>query len=404
MMPIYKLRNVIQPYAWGSRTALAELLGQPVPSQAPQAELWMGAHPKAPSRIWHAGDWQNLDQMSRQYPDFFLGETVARRFANRFPFLFKVLAVEQPLSIQAHPNAQQARSGFERENRLGIALSAPHRNYKDDQHKPECVCALSAFSALCGFRSASDILAKLRLVWPEDFPEPLSLLMDFPEPAAIRAFFHRLMTQPESSVRALVAQVVAKAEAFSTSDPVFDWMVRLNDFYPGDVGVLSPAILNFITLQSGEALYLPSGQLHAYLSGVAVEVMANSDNVLRGGLTAKHVDVCELFEVLDFAPRPVNVLCPVVMEEGWRQYEVNAAEFALSRVVLKPGRPCHAAADRLGPQIILCTHGKAEILWTGADSPMTIAQGESVLITPALPDYCISGQADLYRAAVGRCG
>lgn len=404
MTPVYKLYNAIQPYAWGSRTALADLLGQPVPSVTPQAELWMGAHPKAPSKICFSGECRNMDQLTRQYPDFFLGETAAQRFANQFPFLFKVLAVDHPLSIQAHPDARQARRGFERENRLGIALTAPHRNYKDDQHKPECVCALTPFTALCGFRSATDMLTRLGAVWPEDFRVLLDGLMHTPETAAIRAFFNQLMTLPALSVRMLVAQTVAKAEALSTSDPVYEWMVRLNGAYPGDVGVLSPALLHLVALEPGQALYLPPCQLHAYLNGVAVEVMANSDNVLRGGLTPKHVDVPELLKVVDFAPRPVAMLYPVEKDDGWQYFASGADEFALSKAIVEPNRPCYGTPDRPGPQIILCTHGKAEVSWTGAEAPLPMAQGESVLITAALPCYQISGRAELYRAALGRCG
>lgn len=401
MTPIFKLRNAIQPYAWGSKTSLAELLGQSVPTAEPQAELWMGAHPKAPSKIWFCEEWQGLDTLIGQNPVFFLGEATAERFSNRFPFLFKVLAVEQPLSIQAHPDADQARRGFQHENEMGIELSAPQRNYRDDQAKPECVCALSAFTALCGFRPALDTFARLRPVWPLHFSDQLRVLIQGPERSALRTFFLELMTYPQARLHELVAAVVEKANMLSDQDPIYEWMVRLQRLYFGDIGVLSPGFLNLIILNKGEALFLPPGQLHAYLKGMAVEVMANSDNVLRGGLTPKHVDTKELMKVADFSARQVRVLSPINTHNGWRRFDLETEAFSLSVTSINPQESICCKQNLNGPQIILCTQGVAQIFWSGANIPMRLAQGESVLLTPSMPDYQISGEAILYKASIG---
>ena len=277
----FRMKNTVQAYAWGSRTAIPELLGKHSPSTKPQAELWIGAHPKAPSLLWHQGRWQALDQLISQYPEEFLGRSVASRFGPRLPFLLKVLAADQPLSIQAHPDTIQAKAGFRRENEAGIELTVDHRNYKDPQHKPECMCALAPFTGLCGFRSLSNMMSLMGSVWPINDNALLTTLTK----KGIKSFFKSVMTLPTKKRLGLISQTVLQAESMIDINPAFPWMVRLNRLFPGDIGVLAPLYLNIVELQPGEAIFLPAGQLHAYLNGVGIEIMANSDNVLRGGLT-----------------------------------------------------------------------------------------------------------------------
>jgi mannose-6-phosphate isomerase len=400
MNRILKLQNTIQPYAWGSHTAIAQLLGQTTPSEHPQAELWMGAHPKASSKVWFQGRWQALDDLLRQDPLPLLGAAVVKRFGPQLPFLFKVLAVEKPLSIQAHPSQPMAEAGYLRENQQGIALSAPHRNYRDEHHKPECICALTEFHALCGFRTPEEIRTLLDPVWPPPYKAHLNTLKSMPDGAGLRHFFSRLMTMDKAQLAPLVNEVVEEARKLSSQSPAFDWVVRLHGVYPEDIGVLSPLLLHLIRLKPGQALFLPAGRMHAYLRGVAIEVMANSDNVLRGGLTSKHVDVDELLRVLDFQSYPLEVLTPRSIGGQEQRYPSPADEFELSMIRIQDTRDYDSGRRSPAPEILLCVDGKAEIQWEGSSKGMDLARGESILVPAALAHYRMQGQAILYKAAV----
>ncbi|MBT8341867.1 MAG: mannose-6-phosphate isomerase, class I [Desulfatitalea sp.] len=399
MQAILKMQNPIQPYAWGSRTAIADLLGRPAPSDHPQAELWMGAHPKAPSDVFLQDGTHRLDALIRQDPTAFIGAPVRDRFGSRLPFLFKVLAVARPLSIQAHPSQAAAREGFARENAAGISLNAPDRNYRDDQHKPECVCALTPFDALCGFRSPKAMLELLAPVWPASQKDHLDRLHHREAGEAIQAFFGALMQMPPQPCRDLLAHIVNRVASRPAGDAAYRWLLRLSNAYPGDVGILAPLLLNFIRLSPGEALFLPAGRLHAYLDGVAIEVMANSDNVLRGGLTPKHMDAGELLRVLDFNPQRAAVLSAQPVSDTEKIYITQAEEFRLC--VLHPtfDRPHIAERTAIGPEILLCTNGHATLHWQGRQQ-IVIRKGESIYITPTLNRYEIHGSATLYKAGV----
>jgi mannose-6-phosphate isomerase len=400
MNRLLKMQNAVLPYAWGSRSAIAELLGQPVPSDHPQAELWMGAHPKAPSKVWYQGRWQGLAELVRQDPLPLLGEAVIDRFGPRLPFLFKVLAVDQPLSIQAHPDKRMAEQGFARENARGIPLSAPHRNYRDDQHKPECVCALTPFWALCGFRAPGEIRVLFDPLWPPEFREEWDAVGVFLERRDIRPLFEYLMTMAPQKRQALIARMIPAAQEMAGGQAAYNWMARLNDAYPGDVGVISPILLNLVRLQPGQALFLPSGCLHAYLSGMAIELMANSDNVLRGGLTPKHVDVEALLSVLDFQCGPLSVVEARPINAQEKLYPSEADEFELSVLDIPPNRPYDSGARTAAPEILLCIHGTAAFDWPDAGKGMQLNKGGSVLVPAAVAGYTIEGPARLYKAAV----
>ncbi|MBR9979741.1 MAG: mannose-6-phosphate isomerase, class I [Desulfatitalea sp.] len=400
------MENTIQPYAWGSRTAIAELLGRTVPADHPQAELWMGAHPKAPSRVWYQGRWQNLNDLLTEDPVSILGSGVMERFGAQLPFLFKVLAVDQPLSIQAHPDQSMAEQGFARENAQGIPLAAPHRNYRDAQHKPELVCALTPFWALCGFRTPAAIRDLIDPLWPDHRRRDLDELAAGQGDEGLRTFFVHLMTLAPESRRDLMVHIVPAAKRIADRDPVYDWMVRLYDAYPDDVGVLSPTFLHLVRLAPGQALFLPAGRLHAYLSGVAIELMANSDNVLRGGLTPKHVDVPELLRVLDFHPKPVETLHARSIGPHEQQYPSSADEFSLSVITLPTGNSRSVITNRpAAPEILLCTDGAATLQWPGqGDTPMPLPKGTSALIPATVSSYTITGPACVYRAGVNTQG
>ncbi|WNG57443.1 mannose-6-phosphate isomerase, class I [Archangium gephyra] len=395
------LDNVIQPYAWGSRTAIAELLGQPSPSAACQAELWMGAHPGAPSRVKRPAGGGSLLEVIRASPERELGEQVTRRFGAELPFLFKVLAAETPLSLQTHPSLAQAREGYARENALGVPVSASHRNYKDANHKPELICALTPFDALCGFRSADETLALFDSLGVAALEPLLSPLRASPDAKGVARMFEALMTLPRESRGPLVDGVVSACSAREGKGGRFvaelQWAPRLGELYPGDPGVIGALMLNLVRLRPGEAIYLSAGNLHAYLRGMGVEIMANSDNVLRGGCTPKHVDVPELLRVLDFRCGPIG-LVPAATTDGVESvYPTPTDEFRLSRFQLRPG--VSARPRRRGPEILLCTEGSARLSANG--ETLALPRGASVFVSAAEGAYTLEGEGVVYRATSG---
>jgi mannose-6-phosphate isomerase len=378
------LDNPVRPYAWGSRTVIAGLLGQPVPSPHPQAELWLGAHPADPSRIVRPdGERTSLLDALTADPGHLLGDARRSRWHDTLPFLLKVLAADEPLSLQAHPSLEQAAYGFERENAAGIAVDAPDRNYRDPHHKPELICALTEFHALVGFREPVETIALLRALDVPQLAAHVELLAGQPGPDGLRALFTTWITLPQSMLDELVPALQEAAIRLVAAGGDFQAEARtaldLSERYPGDAGVLAALLLNRTTLQPGEALYLPAGNLHAYLSGAGVEIMANSDNVLRGGLTPKHVDVPELLRVLDFtaAPPPVIDGHP---EAGWNSYDTPAAEFRLRRWKATEEDAKVAVPDG-GPRILLCTAGSAFV--RGGDRVVELAKGRALFLGAA---------------------
>ncbi len=397
---MYPLDNQVMNYAWGSKEAIAQLQGRE-PSEQPEAELWMGAHPKAPSTALVAGEWRPLDQLIAKEPEKLLGKRVVDRFS-RLPFLFKVLAAAEPLSLQAHPNLEQARAGFAREDAAGVPRTAPNRNYRDDNHKPELICALTPFEALCGFRSCDDLKELLgRLNCTELEPWLAPLYDGRPDSDALRACFSRLMQAPEQEQRELVSRgcdALAAAMEDELYAAAFTWALRLNEAYPADIGVITSLMLNHTVLAPGEALYLPAGNLHAYLCGTGLELMANSDNVLRGGLTPKHVDVPELLSVLVFEGGPVRKRLPTQVADGAWRYETPAAEFELWKHELGEGSFSIPASD--GPEILIAVEGKAS--YRTEDCLVELLPGESAWFPAHAGTYELSGPATLYRATVPR--
>ena len=390
------LENPIQGYAWGSRTAIAGLLGRPTPSSGPEAELWIGAHPKAPSRVVSPPGLGTLERVIEQDPVSVLGREVCDRFGNELPFLLKVLAAAEPLSIQAHPDHAQARRGWARENAEGIPVDAPHRNYRDPNHKPELVCALEPFVALKGFRPAEEVARNVEPVARPELAPELGRLARERTPAALRSLFARLMTL-DAEERTAVLRRAGDEAGRRERDAAWEWVGRLMARYPGDVSALSPLYLNLLTLAPGEALFLPAGELHAYLGGTALEIMANSDNVLRGGLTTKHLDVPELLSLLTFDGRAPEVLTAQAAGPGERVYRTPAREFELALLDVAAGRPFRPSAGR-GVEVLLALEGDMVLR---ADSEATpLGRGGSVLVPAAVPSYTIEGEGRLCRARV----
>lgn len=393
------LKNSVQEYAWGSRTAIAEILGEPCPAKTPQAELWLGAHPKAPSLVLRQDRWIRLPDWISDSPEEILGPSVAARFSDKLPFLLKILAAERPLSIQAHPDLAQAKAGFDRENSAGILPNAPVRNYRDDNHKPELLCALTPFWALKGFRNVESIVKRFEEIGIPDFFDETECLRRQGASPGLQRFFTNLLGMEKSRQQHLVSRVVARVEKMTDKDPAFEWITRLNHHYPGDIGSLSPLFLNLLHLQPGEAIFLESGTLHAYLSGTGIEVMANSDNVLRGGLTCKHIDVEELLRVLCFKEDPPTLapFCSVSSVEG--RYINPAEEFILSRIEVEKEHS-HRNNSMGSVEILLCIQGKAQIRSCSLTSSVDVTKGKSVIVPACVGNYCIEGQATFYKVSV----
>ncbi|MGK5113073.1 MULTISPECIES: mannose-6-phosphate isomerase, class I [unclassified Geodermatophilus] len=385
---MWQLTSAVRFYPWGSRTVIPELLGQPSPADRPHAELWMGAHPDEPSLLT---DGRSLDKAIAEEPERLLGSPVVERFGARLPFLLKVLAADAPLSLQAHPTMAQAAAGYAAEEAAGVPQDDPTRTFKDPWHKPELLVALTTFEALCGFRPVEEslhCLAKLQV--PELKPTIAALAR-----RGLRAAIPQLLALSGRRRTALVEAVAEAAAGFvAAHDPEFintyRWAATLAEAYPGDAGVVISLLCNHLKLAPGEAVFLPAGNLHAYLSGAGVEVMASSDNVLRGGLTGKHVDLAALIEVLDFSDGRVPVLHPVLGPGGLR-YPVPVEDFDLTRVALDSQS---GTLTTRGPQVLLCTEGRAVLV--AADGELVLEKGQSAFV-PAGEPVSARGPAVLYR-------
>jgi mannose-6-phosphate isomerase len=395
MHRIRRLRNPIRDYAWGSRTALAELLGRPHPTDRPEAELWMGAHPAAPSQVADGAGWVPLPEWIRRDPAAVLGHEVARRFGGELPFLMKVLAVARALSVQAHPDAERARAGFEREERAGIPRGDPRRLYRDPSPKPELICALTGFTALCGFRETGEMARSLEGLGVPELAETARALRAAPGREGLARALRSALEAPAG----LAAAVAAAAQRRAGDAPEYRLVAELGRQHPGDPGLMAPLWLQHIELAPGQALFLPPGELHAYLEGVGVEILANSDNVLRGGLTEKTVDVPELLAALTFRQAPVPRIEPRPGGPGEGIYPTPAREFELAVLAVAPAAP-HASRAAHPVEILLCTRGEARIEGAVAPGAERLARGEAVLVPAAAGAYTLRGDATVYRASV----
>ena len=387
------ITNTPRDYAWGSVGEISALLGHAA-SASTEAELWLGAHPGSPSRVV-GSDETLLDVVDKIDSDSDSDSDVGgdtRRVDGRLPFLLKVLAAGAPLSLQAHPTAEQAAAGFARENAAGIALDAPNRNYKDVYPKPELIYAVSErFDALCGFRQNAEVLEVIDRLAGLNGPDGRDTFAEWRELVAaaptLRPAFQWLITRGDG-VDDLLAALVTTARAHPIE---FDLVVELADAYPGDPGIAIALMLNRVTLSPGEALYLPAGNIHAYLRGLGIELMASSDNVLRGGLTPKHIDVPELLSVLDFGSVGVPYLTGVTVAPGITRFAPAGADFALTRIDAGGKVLISSAA------IALCTAGQFRI--DGMRAGITLERGGSVFITADEEELLFHGTGTVFLAS-----
>ncbi len=402
------ITNTPRPYEWGSRSMIPEMLGID-PSGEPAAELWLGAHPGSPSQIVtpsEAGGARDLAEWLAVDPTRAAGGSVKSR---PLPFLMKILAAAKPLSLQAHPNADQAIEGFTREERAGVAIDSARRNYRDDQPKSEIIIALEdGFQALCGFRPVNEVQVIVKRMLAVD-----------PAESSLREFDRRLddlsdtfswLSRRGAGVAELIARVSALARlpkmTINGAAPRVDQDVRdammvsealsvariLADEFPGDPGIVASLLLNHVTLRRGEALFLPAGNIHAYLRGLGVEVMTSSDNVLRGGMTTKHVDVDELLNVLDFTPGPPPYLRSDRVSSALEVFRPSIDEFAV--VHITGGSEFSLA----GPAIAFCVAGEMSI--SGHISSATLRRGEALYITSDEERLGFSGSGEVFMATV----
>ena len=384
-MVMQQLEGAIRKYDWGSTSSIPSLLGCAEDGK-PWAELWLGAHPSAPSVVGESRT--PLDELIAADPAAQLGTAVTDRFGS-LPFLFKVLAAAAPLSLQAHPSVPQAEAGYAREDAAGIPIDAPNRSFRDRFHKPELICALTDFHALCGFRdpvATLDVLATIDTAALDPIRDRLAVFSDVD---GLGPLLEYLLTLPATDAAALVAPVVA-ACGVPGSDRHADvraMAAALGERYPGDAGVVTALLLNLVHLKPGEALFLGAGSLHAYLGGTGVEIMANSDNVLRGGLTTKHIDIPTLLEVVDAQPIEPVVQRPALVR-GIASYDTPVPEFLLDRLDLD------GSATVSGPAILLCTDGAVDA------GSFSLERGAAAWLPAGDGIVELRGRGTVYRAGV----
>ncbi|MDU7152811.1 MAG: mannose-6-phosphate isomerase [Enterobacter sp.] len=384
-----KLINSVQNYAWGSKTALTDLYGIANPNNLPMAELWMGAHPKSSSKIEDAsGQARSLRDVIDADKAALLGDKVAQRFGE-LPFLFKVLCADQPLSIQVHPNKQASEIGFAKENAAGIPLDAAERNYKDPNHKPELVFALTPFLAMNAFREFSEIISLLQPVAGAN--NAIAHFLENPNAEALSQLFASLLNmQGEEKSHALA---VLKAALDSQQGEPWETIRLISEFYPDDSGLFSPLLLNVVKLNPGEAMFLFAETPHAYLQGVALEVMANSDNVLRAGLTPKYIDIPELVANVKFVAKPAaELLTQPVKNDAELDFPIPVEDFAFSLHDLSQTETTIAQESAA---ILFCVEGEATL--HKGEQRLVLKPGESAFVAANESPVSVSGTGRLAR-------
>lgn len=391
-MPFFIMKNKIQNYAWGSKDSISKLFGIANPQQQPQAEIWMGAHPNGCSEVEINGETYTLSELIAYDKARFLTEKTAASFGE-LPYLFKVLAADKALSVQVHPSKEEAEIGYAKENAAGIALTAANRNYKDPNHKPELVYAITAYQAMNGFRATDDIISNFAKLNIDNLEALVTELRNNPSESGLETFFTQLLSLQGEEKRTAVAELLAWAQSEHT-DPLNTLILELAKEYPNDIGLFAPLMLNVITLQPGEAMYLDARTPHAYLKGTGLEVMANSDNVLRAGLTPKHMDVEELAKCTLFKEKPASTLLLQPHEEnGALLFPVPVPDFKF--------------ALYNSPENTLVTVTSAEILFPIDDDAtlihdsgvkVTISKGQSVFVPAYTTQYQLVSAGRVARA------
>lgn len=391
------LRGTFQHYTWGTTDAIPELLGEPADGR-PLAEYWLGAHPLSPATV----DGEPLDRLVADHPEV-IGDAGRAVFGDRLPYLVKLLSARHALSLQAHPSREQAEEGFARENAAGLAPDAPERTYRDDWPKPELLIAVSEFHGLAGFRDPRRTAALFGgLGVADELASVIGPLTERKGSAALAEVFLDVLSL--AGERARLSEVVCAAAMQKKDMPgelgeFARTVLELDEVFPTDPSIIAALLLNRVTLRPGEALYVPAGQMHAYLSGTGVEVMANSDNVIRGGLTSKHMDVGELVKVVDFEPSAPRAIKPVTIRPGLKKYPTPCNEFDVWRVSPAAGHDPIRLPARSSARILLVIDGEAELA-TEAEQ-LALRHGDAVFLPATDTTATISGEAVAFLTASG---
>jgi len=391
---LFKLDNVIQNYVWGSTTSIADLFGIENRDGSPQAEIWMGAHPNGCSKIETTGEL--LSEMISNNPNDTIGAYTQQRFGE-LPYLFKVLAAEKPLSVQVHPKLSDAQRGFAKENELGIELNAFNRNYKDANHKPELVYALTFYRAMNGFRALNDMISIFEQAAVATLENDLNALKNNPNSDGLRTFFTTVMSlsgeQKAQALAELKTNITTKATTKMARE-AFAMVVEFSADFADDIGLFSPLLLNVIELAPGEAMFLHAATPHAYVQGTGLEIMANSDNVLRAGLTPKFMDIPELIAHTEFHSIPSDeILLAPVKKDNKDNYPIPVDDFGFD--IINVSATSNTQYVR-GAEILFCIKG--EVTVENGDTALTLKPGESLFVCNSAQTYSYQGNGTIARA------
>jgi mannose-6-phosphate isomerase len=392
---LFRLEPPIRKYDWGSHEFLARIRGAAFPTVDPEAELWIGAHDADPAVVPNEGP---LNQLIAAEPDRFLGSLAKEKFGPHLPFLLKVLAIAKPLSLQVHPTIEQARAGFIEENDAGIAISSGDRTFVDDNHKPELVVAVSDFDALMGFREVQEIISFIKLLISRGAvrlsTRVLAPLQSSPDAAGLSGVLKSLLGQPDDLD--FVAETVQAASqvAFGGGEYAASagWFVKIAGFYPAHPDVIATLLLKLVHLTPGEAMYIAAGQVHSYLGGLVIEIMSSSDNVVRGGLTSKRVDVSAFLGMIDWTPGVIARLAGTV-NGAVTTWTPPIDDFILTRISLGSALQGVQSLEVTAPMVLLALSHAAAV--SRGEEAIKLEQGESMFAAPGSP-ISISGDATLW--------
>ena len=372
---LVRLSGEVKNYDWGSRNLIQDHFHLGEPEKA-VAEVWFGTHPGGESIASDSS------------------KPLSELIGSKLSFLAKFLAAGSPLSIQVHPTKAQAKAGFAREQALGLEISDPIRNYRDQNHKPEILVAVSAFSALCGFRPLSE-LQEIFLAFSESEERFGFLAAELASGATVQEIFTELLEDTELVAR--FSKSVGESDSIGEDQPLAqaarDLALSLLEKHPGDTGVMVSLMLNHLVLEPGEAIFLPAGNLHAYLSGLGVEVMAASDNVIRGGLTSKHIDRAELLNITDFQELLEPLVKPVKLAEGFFEYQADSSEFRIYLAELT-GSNLLADLDLPSGALVMCTAGEVAVS-TSLEEREVLGKGHVVYLSEA-KKFSLSGSGSAF--------
>ncbi|MDT8869868.1 mannose-6-phosphate isomerase, class I [Vibrio fluvialis] len=390
--PFFVMKNKIQNYAWGSSDSIEQLFDIANPNKHPQAEIWMGAHPNGCSEVELNGSSLLLSELIAQDKSRFLSQQTAAQFGE-LPYLFKVLAAAQALSVQVHPSKEEAQAGYAKENAVGIEIKAANRNYKDPNHKPELVYAITPYQAMNGFRSISSIIDHFEPLNIECIQPLVEELRNNQHEQGLQQFFTLLLSLTGDAKRQAVAKLLTYAQSHQ-SQSIYTLILELAEQYPNDIGLFAPLMLNVLTLQPGEAMYLDARTPHAYLKGTGLEIMANSDNVLRAGLTPKHMDVLELAKCTRFAEKPESTLLLTPIEQdGALLYPVPVDDFKFALYT----KPSQTSVTVSSAEIIFPIDEDATLI-SDEGIEVTIRKGQSVFVPAYTAHYQLSSAGRVARA------